>query len=129
MVYGSDGYFALSALAPEVQGTGGSASNLAFTEGVCIYSNIKPSVGGEAMPLVTVDKLTRTSSDAIIKTTAVGFSLEKFQSNGIATAAGMITYFIYNSAGEVVNKVEVTTFKLDPGYYYTSAINISWTWG
>ena len=121
----ANGYFALSALAPEVQGTGGSASNLAFTEGVCIYSNIKPSVGGEAMPLVTVDKLTRTSSDAISKTTAVGFSLEKFQSNGIATAAGMVTYFIYNNAGEVVNKVETSTFELDPGYYYTSALKLS----
>ncbi len=121
----ANGYFALSALAPEVQGTGGSASNLAFTEGVCIYSNIKPIAGGEAMPLVTVDKLTRTSSDAISKTKAVGFSLERFTSTGIATAAGTVTYFIYNSAGEEVNTVEVGTFELDPGYYYTSAINIS----
>ena len=121
----ANGYFALSALAPEVQGTGGSASNLAFTEGVYVFSNIKPGTDGEATPLVTVDKLTRTSSDAINKTTAVGFSLENFQSNGIATAAGMITYFIYNSAGEVVNKVEVATFKLDPGYYYTSAITLT----
>ena len=120
----ADGYFALSALAPEVQGTGGSASNLAFTEGVCIYSNIKPIAGGEAMPLVTIDKLTRTSGDAISKTTAVGFSLEKFQSNGIATAAGMVTYFIYNSEGVLVDQVEVRAFELDPGYYYTSAINI-----
>ena len=123
----ADGYFALSALAPEVQGTGGSASNLAFTEGVCIYSNIKPIAGGEAMPLVTIDKLTRTSSDAISKTTEVGFSLGKFQSNGIATAAGMVTYFIYNSEGVLVDQVEVRTFELDPGYYYTSAINISKT--
>ena len=124
--YGSaNGYFALSALAPEVQGTGGSASNLAFTEGVCIYSNIKPSTGGEAMPLVTVDKLTRTSSDAIDKTTAVGFSLEHFTSTGIATAAGTLTYFIYNNAGEVVSTVGIGTFKLDPGYYYTSAITLS----
>ena len=121
----ANGYFALSALAPEVQGTGGSASNLAFTEGVCIYSNIKPIAGGEAMPLVTVDKLTRTSSDAISKTKAVGFSLERFTSTGIATAAGTVTYFIYNSAGEEVNTVEVGTFELAPGYYYTSAINIS----
>ena len=121
----ANGYFALSALAPEVQGTGGSASNLAFTEGVCIYSNIKPIAGGEAMPLVTADKLTRTSSDAISKTTAVGFSLERFTSTGIATAAGTVTYFIYNSAGEKVNTVEVGTFELAPGYYYTSAINIS----
>ena len=121
----ANGYFALSALAPEVQGTGGSASNLAFTEGVCIYSNIKPIAGGEAMPLVTVDKLIRTSSDAISKTKAVGFSLERFTSTGIATAAGTVTYFIYNSAGEEVNTVEVGTFELAPGYYYTSAINIS----
>ena len=123
----ADGYFALSALAPEVQGTGGSASNLAFTEGVCIYSNIKPIAGGEAMPLVTVNKLTRTSSDAINKGTAVGFSLEKFQSNGIATASGTLTYFIYNSEGEIVDKVGIRTFELDPGYYYTSALNISQT--
>ena len=121
----ANGYFALSALAPEVQGTGGSASNLAFTEGVCIYSNIKPIAGGEAMPLVTVDKLTRTSNDAISKTTAVEFSLENFTSTGIATAAGTVTYFIYNNAGEVVNKVEIGTFELDPGYYYTNAIEIS----
>ena len=123
----ANGYFALSALAPEVQGTGGSASNLAFTEGVYIYSNIKPSAGGEAMPLVTVDKLIRTSGDAISKRTAVGFSLEKFASNGIATAAGMVTYFIYNSEGVLVDQVEVGTFELAPGYYYTQAINISQT--
>ncbi len=120
-----NGYFALSALDPENQGTGGSANDLAFTEGVCLYTNIKPSAGGEAMPLVTVDKLTRTSSDAINKTTAVGFSLDAFTSTGIATAAGMVTYFIYNNAGEVVNKVKIGTFELDPGYGYTSAINIS----
>ena len=120
-----NGYFALSALDPENQGTGGSASDLAFTEGVCLYTNIKPTVGGEAIPLITVDKLTRTSSDAINKTTAVGFSLDAFTSTGIATAAGMVTYFIYNNAGEVVNKVEIGTFELDPGYCYTNAINIS----
>ena len=120
-----NGYFALSALDPENQGTGGSASDLAFTEGVCLYTNIKPTVGGEAMPLITVDKLTRTSSDAINKTTAVGFSLDAFTSTGIATAAGMVTYFIYNNAGEVVNKVKIGTFELDPGYCYTNAINIS----
>ena len=120
----ANGYFALSALAPEVQGTGGSASNLAFTEGVCIYSNIKPIAGGEAMPLVTVDKLIRTSTDTVSKTTEVGFSLEKFQSNGIATAAGMVTYFIYNSEGVLVDQVEVGTFELAPGYLYTDAITL-----
>ena len=124
----ANGYFSLSALAPEVQGTGGSASNLAFTERVCIYSNIKPIAGGEAMPLVTIDKLTRTSGDAISKNTKVSFSLDAFTSTGIATAAGTVTYFIYNSNEELVEKVEIGNFgPLDPGYYYTSAISISHT--
>ena len=127
--YGTaNGYFAISALAPEVQGTGGSASNLAFTERVGVYTNIKPNEGGKAMPLVTVDKLTRTSGEMINKTEKVGFSLENFTSTGIATAKGTVTYFIYNSNKELVKKVEIGNFgPLDPGYYYTSAISISHT--
>ena len=121
----ADGYFTLSALAPEVQGTGGSASNLAFTERVSIYTNIKPNEGGKAMPLVTVDKLTRTSGEMINKTEKVGFSLENFMSSGIADAKGMITYFIYDNEGRIANKVNIGTFELASGYYYTSAINIS----
>ena len=121
----ANGYFAISALAPEVQGTGGSASNLAFTESVGVYTNIKPNAGGKAMPLVTVDKLTRTSAAAISKSSKVSFDLDRFTSTGIATAEGTVTYFIYNSNKELVEEVEIGTFELDPGYYYTSAISIS----
>ena len=123
----ANGYFAISALAPEVQGTGGSASNLAFTESVDVYTNIRPDAGGKAMPLVTVDKLTRTSKETINKTEKVSFDLDRFTSTGIATAEGTITYFIYNSNKELVEEVEIGTFELDPGYYYTSAISISHT--
>ena len=123
----ANGYFTLSALDPENQGTGGSASNLAFTERVCVYSNIKPNAGGEAMPLVTVDKLTRTSGDAISKNTNVGFSLEGFSSGGIADAKGIVTYFIYNSNNSLVQQVPIGTFELPTGYGYTSAIEISRT--
>ena len=121
----ANGYFALSALAPEVQGTGGSASNLAFTEGVYVFSNIKPGTDGEATPLVTIDKLTRTSSDAISKSTKVSFRLNNFMSNGIADAKGTLTYFIYNNKAEVVNTVSVATFDLPTGYYYSNPIEIS----
>jgi hypothetical protein len=122
----ANGYFAISALAPEVQGTGGSASNLAFTESVGVYTNIKPNAGGKAMPLVTVDKLTRTSAAAISKSSKVSFDLDRFTSTGIATTEGTITYFIYNSDKELVEQVEIGDFgPLDPGYYYTSAISLS----
>ena len=123
----SNGYFALSALDPEHQGTGGSVTNLAFTERVNVYTNIKPNAGGKAMPLVTVNKLTRTSKETINKTEKVSFDLDRFTSTGIATAEGTITYFIYNSNQELVEKVEIGTFELDPGYYYTSAISPSYT--
>ena len=124
----ANGYFAISALAPKVQGTGGSASNLAFTERVGVYTNIKPDAGGKAMPLVTVDKLTRTSNETINKTEGVSFDLDRFTSAGIATAEGTITYFIYNSNKELVQQVEVGYFgPLDPGYFYISAISPSYT--
>ena len=121
----ANGYFTLSALAPEVQGTGGSASNMAFTEEVDVYTNIKPNAGGEALPLVTIDNLSRTSADAISKSTKVSFSLDHFKSAGIATAAGTVTYFIYNSNGEIVNTVGIVNFELAPFYYYKDAITIS----
>ena len=123
----ADGYFTISALAPEVQGTGGSASNLAFTERVDVYTNIKPNEGGKALPLVTVDKLTRTSKETINKTEKVSFDLDRFTSTGIATAEGTITYFIYNSNKELVQKVAIDTFELESGFYYTSAISLSHT--
>ena len=122
----ANGYFAISALAPEVQGTGGSASNLAFTESVGVYTNIKPNEGGKAMPLVTINELTRTSADAISKSSNVSFDLDRFTSTGIATAEGTVTYFIYNSNEELVDKVEIGDIgPLDPGYYYTSPISTS----
>jgi hypothetical protein len=121
----SNGYFAISALDPESQGTGGSSSNLAFTENVTIYSNIQPDQGGVAKPLVTINKLTRTSGDAISKTSSVSFSLDHLENVGIITATGKITYFIYDNTQKVVDTVGVKGFKLDPSYYYTNAFNIS----
>ena len=121
----SNGYFAISALDPESQGTGGSSSNLAFTENVTIYSNIQPDQGGVAKPLATINKLTRTSGDAISKTSSVSFSLDHLANVGIITATGKITYFIYDNTQKVVGTVGVKGFELDPSYYYTNAFNIS----
>lgn len=121
----SNGYFAISALDPESQGTGGSSSNLAFTENVTIYSNIQPDQGGVAKPLATINKLTRTSGDAISKTSSVSFSLDHLANVGIITATGKITYFIYDNTQKVVGTVGIKGFELDPSYYYTNAFNIS----
>ena len=119
------GYFTLSALDPEHQGTGGSTSDLAFTERVVAYTNIKPNAGGDALPLVTIDQLVRTSADEISKNKEVSFSLERFTSSGLTTAAGMVTYFIYDSNGELISQIPIGTIELPVGYYYTDPIRVS----
>ena len=121
----ANGYFTLSALDPEHQGTGGSTSNLAFTERVVAYTNIKPNAGGDALPLVTIDQLIRTSADEISKNKSVSFSLENFTSSGLTTAAGMVTYFIYDSNGELISQIPIGTIELPVGYYYTDPIQLS----
>ena len=121
----ANGYFTLSALDPEHQGTGGSTSDLAFTERVVAYTNIKPNAGGDALPLITIDQLVRTSADEISKNKEVSFSLERFTSSGLTTAAGMVTYFIYDSNGELISQVPIGTIELPVGYYYTDPIRVS----
>lgn len=123
----SNGYFALSALDPEQQGTGGSASDMAFTEGVEVFTGIQPDKGGAATPLVTVNTLTRTNANEIDRTAEVAFSLDGFMSSGMATAAGMISYYIYDLSDNLVASVGIGTFELGTGYIYTETIPIAQT--
>lgn len=121
----SDGYFAISALDPDNQGTGGSSGDLAFTESVEVFTNIIPDEGGEAKALVTVDDLTRTSADELSRMSQVAFSLDKFISCGLKTAQGTLSYFIYDSNNELVQIIPCDDFELPAGYGYTDAIDIS----
>ena len=120
----SNGYFALSALDPDQQGTGGSSGALAFTEEVCVYTNIQPDQGGEAQPLVTVERLYCTSQDTIDRNMVVSFSLEEFASSGMKTAAGELGYYIYDQNDTLVTSIGIRSFELEPGYYYPEPINL-----
>ena len=123
--YGNaNGYFTLSALDPENQGVGGSTSDLAFTERVSIYSNIKPNEGGTAKPLVTIDKLIRANADTIGRNEKIKLYMDRFSSSGMATAKGNIYYFIYSNQ-QLVSKIEIMDFELQTGYLYKDTIK---TW-
>lgn len=100
----SNGYFALSALDPELQGTGGSSGNLAFTEYVCVYTGIKPDAGGSAWPMITAEKLTRTSADEIGINDEVSFAVEGIYNQGVCPIQGYLEYYILNSDGEYMDK-------------------------
>ena len=121
----SNGYFALSALDPDQQGTGGSASDMAFTEGVEVFAGIQPDKGGKATPLVTVKSLTLTSGTEISRNAKVAVSLDGFTSVGIATAAGTLGYYIYDTNDNLIKTVPIGTFDLPTGYGYTEPIAVS----
>lgn len=121
----SNGYFALSALDPDQQGTGGSASDMAFTEGVEVFAGIQPDKGGKATPLVTVKSLTMTSGTEISRNAKVAVSLDGFTSVGIATAVGTLGYYIYDTNDNLIKTVPVGTFDLPTGYGYAEPIAVS----
>ena len=121
----SNGYFALSALDPAQQGIGGSASDMAFTEGVEVFTGIQPDKGGTATPLVTVKTLTMTSGTEISRNAKVAVSLDEFSSSGMATAAGTLSYYIYDISDNLVATVPTVTFELPTGYYYPEPIAVS----
>ena len=121
----SNGYFALSALNPSQQGTGGSASDMAFTEGVDVYTGIQPDQGGIAQPLITVKSITFPSGKVISRNANVGISLEDFTSKGMATAKGTLSYYIYDTNDNLVKTVPIGTFDLPTGYGYTEPISVA----
>jgi hypothetical protein len=121
----SNGYFALSALDPEQQGTGGSASDMAFTESVEVYTGIQPDQGGVATPLMTVDKLTFTSGTEISRNAKVAISLDRLVSVGMATAAGTLSYYIYDTNDNLIQTIPIGTFELPTGYGYRDPIDVS----
>ena len=124
----SDGYFALSALNPEDQGTGGSSDNSAFTQLVVVYSNIKPDEGGAAVSYITCDSYTRTSGNTLtLGASNVNYRLTTLMNNGLVAADGSIYYDIYNSSNQLQHSLPVMEIGLAPNYYYTNALTLAET--
>ncbi len=122
----SNGYFAISALEPDRQGAGGSTGNLAFTEDVTVYTNIRPNQGGTTSSLIVVDKIRNTTPMTTTTNHAISIELESFKNHGLSRAAGTLGYYIYNTSNELVASIDTkNTFGLDPFYYYTTAYKIS----
>ena len=124
----SNGYFALSALNPEDQGTGGSSDNSAFTQLVVVYSNIKPDEGGAAVSYITCDSYTRTSGNTLtLGASNVNYRLTTLMNNGLVAADGSIYYDIYNSSNQLQHSLPVMEIGLAPNYYYTNALTLAET--
>ena len=115
----SNGYFALSALDPELQGTGGSSGNLAFTENIGVYTRVKPDAGGKVWPMITAENVTRTSADEIGKNDVVSFDFEGIYNQSVYPIQGYMEYYIYSSDGEWLEPdrtVERIEWPINQGY-------------
>ena len=127
----SNGYFALSALDPELQGTGGSSGNYAFNVQVAVYTGIQPDRGGVAKPLMTADKFTRTSADVIPRDESVEFTIEYFCNRGVGSNVGQLMYRYYDANNNLVDYVNLSDISelnpLDGWYdYYVWGIVPTW---
>ena len=114
----SNSYFAISALNPYGQGTGGAASGKGFTEGITAYVGIKPNANGDSIPTITADTILYTSADAIAKTEKLTFSLNPFFNKSLLIAKGSIVYMIYKDNAFYKAYKTNKTYNLNPNHYY-----------
>ena len=111
-----NGHFAVSALDPEQQGVGGSASNMAYTQDVIAYTGIQPDQGNEYIPLLTASTLKRSSSDQIGRSSSVKFDLSILWNRGMNSINGTLCYLIYNQQGDLVEAID------DKLYFYDKTL-------
>ena len=92
----SNGYFRLSALAPSSQGIGGSTTNKAYTEGVQIYTNIRPDAGGDYMPHLICEDVRILRTD-LARNDTVKFVVDTVRNRGFALWKGNLRLHIYQN--------------------------------
>lgn len=113
-----DGYFALSAMAPDIHGVGGSATGLAFTENVSAYVGIRPDEGGKTQAYMTASTITRTCDDVIGRDEKVDVTVMMLYNCGLNDVQGMMNYNVYDKQGELVAQLPCVELELLNGYYY-----------
>ena len=120
----SNGYFAISAMNPYGQGTGGAASGQGFTESVCAFTGIQPNQGGDSIPLIMADTVKCVSQRRIGINENLAFSINPFQNSGVTVSKGKITYIIYKDGQYYTQMPIYANYNLPPGHYYTTPYTV-----
>ncbi len=116
-----NGYFAISAMNPYGQGTGGAASGQGFTEGVSAFTDIQPNRNGMAIPCITADDISYSGMNSHLHKTknSVTFTISKFTNNGVTSLSGKYAYLIYkDSVLYTTISTQNTISTLDPGHFF-----------
>ncbi len=116
-----NGHFAISAMNPYGQGTGGAASGQGFTEGVSAFTGIQPNRNGMAIPCITADDISNSGTNSHLHKTknSVTFTISKFTNNGVTSLSGKYAYLIYKD-GVLYTTISTTNtvYTLDPGHFF-----------
>ena len=120
-----DGYFQVSAMDPENQGTGGSVTNEAFTEQVLAYTHIRPMAGGSYNYNFVSDKVYpyKTTVDRS-EQNWVALQMDLFNNLSILTLSGTSAALkVYDTNGNFLTYCDYDDWSYDglqPGYFYYS---------
>ncbi len=120
----ANGYFAVSALDPEIQGTGGSSSGLAFTQRVTAYTGIRPNIGGDSIPVITVDAVNRTSANKIARTDKIQCELPVFFNQSIYVATGQVVCVLYDANDTAIDTIMIADITLPSMNYYVKPFTL-----
>lgn len=116
-----NGHFAISAMNPYGQGTGGAASGQGFTEGVSAFTGIQPNRNGMAIPCITADDISYSGTNPHLHKTknSITFTISKFTNNGVTSLSGKYAYLIYkDSVLYTTISTQNTISTLEPGHFF-----------
>ena len=114
----SDGYFRVSLMDPEDQGTGGSSGNYAYTEGVAAYTNIKPNENGAPAYFITSENIT-VEETRIANYESFHFKIDTFYNQSISDLGTSYIGFLVYQNGVPVDTIITSTFAGNlPSYYF-----------
>ncbi len=116
-----NGHFAISAMNPYGQGTGGAASGQAFTENVYAFTGIQPNQNGKAIPCILANDITYSGANRHLHKTqnSVNFTISQFTNNGVTSISGKYAYLIYKD-GVLYTTISTTNtvYTLEPGHFF-----------
>lgn len=126
----SNGFFRLSAMNPEQQGTGGSKTNRGYTQRVVLYTNIHPDAEGnsEYYYSFTCENV-RVETPRVARTEKVKLVVDTLHNRGFCDWQGNLKLMIYKDGkfykSRTINESRDT---LKSGYYfYTSTYNANFS--
>ena len=114
----SDGYFRVSLLDPEDQGTGGSSGNYAYTENVAAYTNIKPYETGEHKYFISSENII-VEDTRIAKNEYFHFEIDTFYNQSLYDLEeGYVGFLIYQNGVPVDTVIDINCPAALGSYYY-----------